>query len=202
MERDKWIKDQNGKYVEAFEYIIVKGEIIFTAIDHNLEKNDADFISQCINYPLDNEDNFIGIFDYVDAVNLNIPVPFKAGDIIECDGIPFGPPTHILILETGDNIDCCCLQGMSLDPEGKWVYGAVKHGHAQYHDYFPMISPLYSARIFDGEPDEGEELLFEIGKIIGGDEEKGRALWYELKDRRLDNDQLKSAVEKVFGKEL
>lgn len=127
----------------------------------------------------------MGYMDYVelvsvfDAVNLNIPVPFKAGDIIEFDGFPFGPRFRALILKVGDNRDCCCVQGLALNEEGRWTVGAVKHGHVG-PQYYPMESLLYSARPYIGELDDKEKVINEISQIIAGKEEIGGKIWSTL----------------------
>ena len=79
----------------------------------------------------------------------------------------------------------------------------MKHGHAQ-HDYYPKISPLYTAERFKGKPDGKERMLLDISEIIGGSEENGRKLWevlaFGIQD--LSETDIKEAVKKVFGKEL
>ena len=138
-----------------------------------------DDISSSESDETDEERGIISSFDYCRADNLNVPVPFKPGDIITYDGFPFGPKGHILIVEVGDNRDCCCLQGLSLDTDGKWIMGAVKHGSAQ-HYYFPRISPLFTAEIYNGEPEEKEKVMLDISKMIDGKEENGRKFWHAL----------------------
>jgi hypothetical protein len=79
------------------------------------------------------------------------------------------------LLKIGDNSDCCCVQGLALGPDGEWLSGALKHGYLQ-HGYSPKVSPLYTATLYEGELSEEEQILKEISDIIGGSEEKGRAV--------------------------
>ena len=157
-EASKWEKNAEGKLISVCSYIIVGDEIIFTQIE---DKNP--------------EIDVIEAYDYYWGENLNFPVPFKAGDLLQFDGVPFGPKCHVLIVDIGGNNDCCCVQGLALDEEGKWAYGAVKHGMVSF-SYFPKISYLYRARLYDGELDEKEKILLEIRDFIGGDEKKGK--WF------------------------
>ena len=59
---------------------------------------------------------------------LNIPVHYKPGDILMADAYPFGPKEKFVMLEIGDNQDCCCLQALSRKQDGTRDVGAVKHG--------------------------------------------------------------------------
>ena len=105
--------------------------------------------------------------------NLNLPVPFKAGDIIEVDGYPYSPKVHVLILDIGDNCDCCSLVGISRNRHGLWDIGAVKHGCIGYdHFYIQQISPLYTARTYDGKLRKNEEMLLWLKEYICDDAEK------------------------------
>ena len=160
----KWIKDQEDKYVVACDYFIMKDEVLLSALGDGNGYIDR-----------------IDTFDSFEAQNLNIPVPFKAGDIMEFDCAPFGPRFHVLILKVGDNRDCCCVQGLAIHEKGEWSTGAVKHGMIEcFGSHYPYISLLYSARLFEGELDDKERIMCEISEYIGGNESKGRAFWNAL----------------------
>ena len=123
----KWINNGNGRYIEGCSYILVRGKLWFICSDNNDER--------------------YGYNHFYTDVNLNLPVPFKAGDIVECDGYPFTPKAKLLILDVGDNLDCCCLRAIHLGESGRWDVGAVKHGIIGY-DQYPQLSPLYTLRTF------------------------------------------------------
>ena len=55
--------------------------------------------------------------------DVNLPVPFHAGDIVTIDCRPFAPVSHAVILEVGDNCDCCCLQALYYAGNGTWDMG-------------------------------------------------------------------------------
>lgn len=154
---EKWNRDGGGRYYAACEYVIAGGEILYAELNDSLYKNDK-------------------VEGYGGGENLNLPVPFKAGDLLEFDGFPFGPKTHALIAGIGDNRDCCCVQALSRNGEGRWSLGAVKHGMIG-HSYFPKVSPLYSVRVFDGILPEEDRLLLKAKEYIDAD--SGRAEWVQ-----------------------
>ena len=112
-----------------------------------------------------------------DSQDLNLPVPFEIGDIITIDCRPFAPVKHGVILEKGDNWDCCCVQCAWISAEGKIKIGALKHCTLFDDKSFIRLSPLYRAEVFDGELPPEEQPLNEISKFVYRDEEKGRNLW-------------------------
>ena len=158
---EKWIKTAEGKYFGACSYVIFRDEIIFADAEKEV-------------LPKDLSDRRIS-HNYCYGENLNVPVPFKAGDLLEFDGFPFGPKCHVLIVDIGDNWDCCCVQGLALNSEGLWDVGAVKHGMVSV-SYSPKISYLYSAKPYHGELEPEEQILLKIKDYIGGDSEKGKAV--------------------------
>jgi hypothetical protein len=105
--------------------------------------------------------------------HINLPVPFKPGDIVEVDGFPYGPKYRMVIVEIGDNEDCCCLQGLAKNREGYWHVGAVKHGHVSY-DTYPQFSPLYTIKTYTDDLVEDERVLYRVKDYIAGDDGKGR----------------------------
>ena len=155
----KWAKNASGKYVEACRYIIARDEIIYSEVDDGVSELD---------YP--------DIYNISMMANLNVPVPFRVGDLLEFNGYPFGPKCHVLILDIGDNWDCCCVQGLALDDKGLWTCGAVKHGMVSLN-YFPKISYLYSAKLYDGELEANERILLTIKDYIRNDEQVGRKIY-------------------------
>lgn len=53
------------------------------------------------------------LLDYIGA-GLNLPVPFQPGDIVVADCLPYAVPRRVLILDVGDNCDCCCVLSLSI----------------------------------------------------------------------------------------
>lgn len=133
--------------------------------------------------------------------DLNLPVPFHAGDIVTVDCRPFAPVSHAVILEVGDNRDCCCLQALYRKSDGTWDTGAVKHGHIV--PSFWQISPLYRLASFHGQLTEEEHLLEKVSRYVNGDEERGAALWNHIyhfwdgsrEERSVTEEQILSYIE-------
>lgn len=113
---------------------------------------------------------------YFESTDLNLPVPFQPGDIVEIDCRPFAPVTRVAILEVGDNHDCCSLWALFPCGDGQWGQGAVKHAHVYSHCLRPALSPLYRIVHCQGSLSEAEQILFQISQYLQGDEERGRAL--------------------------
>lgn len=155
----KWIKDNSGKYVKACEYWIVRGEIWYVQVNR-------DFL----------DDYRLEIYN---SVNLNLPIPFVAGDVVECDFYPFAGKKSITILEVGDNHDCCCVQGLYRGADEKWGIGAVKHGHVGINAV-PCVSPLYTMRKLSLKKMEYSLVELMVSKYIARQEKKGKKLSDEL----------------------
>ena len=176
---EKWIKDDSGRYVSACSYIIFRDEIIYGMVDPEFSGMD-----------------YVNTYNTYSSCDLNLPVPFKAGDILEFNGFPFGPKSHVLILRVGDNRDCCCLQGLALNNSGLWECGAVKHGMVSIN-YSPKYSYLYSAAIYNGELPAEEKILQEISDYyIAGDENRGDELYERIWSGHKTTEELRK---EVFG---
>ena len=116
---------------------------------------------------------------YIRGDNLNLPVPFKPGDIVKLDVMPFSDKKHAVIMEKLNQYDCCAVQIFFYDEKSKlYDTGALKHARGLNPD--TVLSPLYRLEKYDGELDDNEEILREIGKYIDGDGEKGRTLWNKM----------------------
>ena len=82
---DKWHTDSEGNMEEIYWYVIANGQAIYFC------------------------DNETGLDVYPEC-RLNLPVPFEPGDIITVQDIPFAEKRYGIIIDVGDNIDCCCVQ--------------------------------------------------------------------------------------------
>ncbi len=118
-----------------------------------------------------------------DGQHLNLPIPFCAGDIVRVDCRPFQPERPAVLLEVGDNTDCCCVQALCCGQNGTWTIGALKHG-SLFSDRDCFLSPLYRLETYPKPLPESDCLLQNIQDFIAGDETRGRLLWERL--RRLD----------------
>ena len=118
-----------------------------------------------------------------DGQHLNLPIPFCAGDIVCVDCRPFQPEHPAVLLEVGDNTDCCCVQALCRGQNGTWMLGALKHGNL-FSNATCFLSPLYRLEVCPKPLPESDCLLQNIQDFIAGDEKRGRLLWERL--RRLD----------------
>lgn len=104
-------------------------------------------------------------FGKSNALGLNLPVPFSVGDVISIDCRPFAPLKHGVVVDIGDNQDCCCVQCLYMKKDGTLGIGALKHSHV-FDGFTPSISPLYSAERFEGELPPDESFMLELGKAL------------------------------------
>ena len=121
-----------------------------------------------------------------DGQHLNLPIPFCAGDIVRVDCRPFQPERPAVLLEVGDNTDCCCVQALCRGENGLWTIGALKHG-SLFSNGDCFLSPLYRLKAYPKPLPESDSLLQNIQDFIAGNETRGRILWDKLwKDRLTD----------------
>ena len=155
---EKWSPDGNGRLNNDYDYMVLGTEVCY-------------FSSSRREYP-----------DFSIYNDVNLPVPFHAGDIVTIDCRPFAPVSRAVILEVGDNCDCCCLQALYYAGNGTWDMGAVKHGHVFPNGCSPALSPLYRLAPFHGQFPKEERLLEQVSRHINGEEERGSALWNYIFD--------------------
>lgn len=148
---EKWEIGTDGQYHSVCSYIMLRDVIYYADIDDDVDMSITD--------------NVFGIEE------LYLPVPYKPGDLLEVDGFPFSPKIRIVILDVGDNMDCCCVQALSKNDEGEWQTGAVKHGMIGV-DPSPQVSPLYTADIYDGPLNGDNLILGEVSRYINGNQER------------------------------
>ena len=125
---EKWVLDGNGDYICIYRYILIEDEICFF--------NKKEYLKNGLTRVSD--------YRFFVSTDLNLPVPFKVGDVVKVDCRPFVPVKEITITAIGDNKDCCSLQAEYIDNKAsKRKIGAVKHCHIFSYGYSPLFSPLY-----------------------------------------------------------
>lgn len=168
---EKWTLSETGIYEKIINYYIsLKGDIWFYKFDYDYKKK----------YKKNpNKSQVLKKLDVCsDSEDLNIPTPFKVGDILTIDCRPFAELRKVLVVESGDNRDCCSLQGLYIDNQGEIHIGAVKHNSIfREYEYIPMISSLYKAEFSEDELSERDKPLQIISEYLNSDEEKGKHLW-------------------------
>lgn len=169
---EAWDLDGWDKYELGFKYYVYNGEICwFERMETLREVNGL----ECY-VPVD-ERFCRGVCD------LSVPTPFKVGDIVNIDCSPFGPPFRALVVEGVEQHDCCFPTILFKVPfTDKWRIKALKHKmfykNADGGMYEPRLSPLYRLRsALESELGDDDLLLVKVSKWIGGDEERGAALW-------------------------
>lgn len=146
---EKWIPAGNQELKKTYTYWLIKDQVMYFCNERRQDSLLAD---------------------------PNLPVPFQVGDMLTIDCRPFAPVKRALLLELGDNRDCCCLQALCLDEKtGSWIIGAVKH--RSLFGQYPLYTPIYRLSRFAGELSPEEQPLLSVQKAIGEEESKGRKIW-------------------------
>lgn len=157
---EKWTPDGNGRLKDNYSYEVIRDEVWFCY------SKDFPFHEQPV----------LGGYE-----DLNLQVPFHAGDILTVDCRPYAPVSHIVVLEIADNCDCCCFSALHREGDRIWWTGAVKHSHV----FPPSVrrvgySPLYRLSTFHGELPEEERLFEQVSQYINGEEARGASLWKHI----------------------
>ena len=161
-----WVKGENDSYVDTCTYYYIDGELCYTEFE--LEN---DFHESCT----DGE--------------LRIPVSYKPGDILIADRYPFGRKEKFVMLQIGDNHDCCCLQALCKQADGTWDIGAVKHGMIGSISY-PMVSVLYTAEKYEPDLSDSEDaILAKASELVAEDEKRGTIIWDKIWCGNTSNDE-------------
>ena len=113
-----------------------------------------------------------------DALHLNLPVPYRPGDILEVGCAPYVSKPHYCILtEVGD--DCCGVQCLYPGENGRIEFGALKHGHyfSGCFDRRQYLSPLYGAKIYTSELSGECKFMKPLSEKLHENPAFGKALW-------------------------
>lgn len=165
---EKWIPCENGEMRRTYTYYLIRDEVVY----FDLPEPAA---SGCFVDRL-----FFDRFRYsLSGVHLNLSVPYRPGDIVEINCLPFVPVSRVVLLEVGN--DCCGVSCLHRTKDGFWEAGALKHGHFTDALTFSFcISPLYRISSFTGTLPPGEKLPAAVRAYIAGDAEKGKRLWEDI----------------------
>lgn len=162
---EKWVPgNEHGKMDNTYTYYLIKDEVVYFTSDDNINNS------------------FSGFHGYVDSMNLSLPIPFKPGDIVILDSLPFVPIRLAILLEV-NNSDCCGVQILYRHGDGLWRTGALKHG-AGWKDTWPMLSSLYRLSLYQNELNETDKVLLDIQDYILKKEHNGALLWKRINNTR------------------
>lgn len=159
---EKWVRKPDGTMEELYEFTFFKGEPVAYRKKKDGTYADSKFELQC---------------------DLNLPVPFQPGDILEIDSTPTCEKKRVLVWDIGDNEDCCSVQVIYLDEDGLLSSGALKHDSI-FRPEYDALPTLYSARRYTGELEGREKCYLEIQKFILDNwelwQKNGRRVWFHL----------------------
>ena len=113
-----------------------------------------------------------------DALHLNLPVPYRPGDILEVGCAPYvSKPDYCILTEVGE--DCCGVQCLYPCENGRIEFGALKHGHyfSGCFDGKQYLSPLYGAKIYTGELSGEYKFMKPLSEKLHKDPAFGKVLW-------------------------
>ena len=149
-ELEKWVPNKLGSYDKTYSYI--------------LKGSDVDYYE-------DSEQN-----SFQDNMSLNLPMPFKPGDIVKIDCTPFSPALLAVILEAGDNRDGCYPTALVKKPDIGWDIAGVKSGHVLY-GIDSILSTHYRIEKYNRKLPKDLELLKTVSNYIDGSEARGNFIW-------------------------
>jgi len=125
------------------------------------------------------QEDWSELLEYLGNSLTTLPVPFQPGDIVVADCLPYAPPRRVLILEIGDNRDCCAVQALSLHENGRLRTGAFKHNHFLDRE-ISHVSGLYRARRCTGPLTEEEKPFAVLSPLLKERPEWGHKLWNRI----------------------
>ncbi len=158
---EKWINEEN-ELLHKYTYYIWNGNIVSFEYGNDFSFKDSRFVR---------------------IKDLNLPVPFKPGDIVNIDCSPFAPPKQVIITEIGDNKDCCCLQALYRFANDRWGIGALKHYSTLFAGWYPPMSTLYRMAKYEGNLSRDEEKVFrKAKKYLNDSDRQGRKLYRKFEE--------------------
>ena len=170
---------------------------------HKIEKwqKNSNYYTNTYQYILDN--GFIPYFrcmkdgfEVYPNPQLNLPVPFKSGDIIIVCDRPFADEKQALILDVGNNIDCDCVQVLYVTNNGIVKVNSLKHGHIfEDNNALMYTSPLYKAKKFKGNTEDIHKVLLMVQRYMADKLCASAVLISALKDKELLSDDI--TIEKL-----
>lgn len=143
----KWVANEDGTATEVYSYLFIGNEICYY---ERMEENRR--------------------YSFLSSLDLNLSIPFKVGDIITLNCLPFAPVKRAVIIDITNNYDCCGVrilyrQKHEINGKDEWAAGALKHGHG-WNRYTPKLSPLYRLSSYTGELLPEERLMAEVQQFV------------------------------------
>lgn len=113
-----------------------------------------------------------------DSVHLNLPVPYRPGDILEVGYISYVSGLRYCLLTEVDD-GCCDVQCLYPGENQRIEFGALKHGHyfSGCLDRRQYLSPLYGAKIYTGELSGEYKFMKPLSEKLHKNPAFGKVLW-------------------------
>ena len=118
--------------------------------------------------------------------DLDIPVPYRPGDILRIDCRPFVPSVHYCLLVQVES-GCCGVWCVFRDLDVTIGRGSLKHAHcfAREYNFLLPLSPLYHAQVYTGELPPNCRFMEDLSKKIHADPSYGDRIDEVISDLRL-----------------
>ena len=146
---DKYDPDFDNDMIDDYVYTFVYGELCYFTYMRDIGSRNSDEARIREKFSI-----------YFSGMSLNLPTPFKVGDILEVAATPFAPKKKVLVISNSPNKDCCHPCCLFFGKESLQV-GALKHSHIYKEFVDKNISPLFVATIFKGELKDSE-MVFKV----------------------------------------
>lgn len=150
-DEDNNVNESGSELFKSFDNAMryIKNDIIY--VDNNTwtiltmwDEIDGE-LTETFSYCFIDNNFYFACDEYIEAWmsgEVNLPIPFKPGDKIITNGYPFTKESEAIIIDIGDNYDCCSIIIELADGET----GPLKHSFAFRWDIVSSISPLYRIR--------------------------------------------------------
>lgn len=190
---EKWVPSQDGNMREQYRYTFIDDEPVFFSYGGS-RKNDADDIGERL---WGSESSRFGFPNHID-----LPVPYKPGDIVRFDCRPFAPIRYACLFDFwgygyGE------IAALYRNDKGLWDERSV--GYSSCMDNAGYMSLLYRVEKADASELPAENaLLCRVQDFVAGDNKRGEALWkvlYETMKNEWTDEEIDQAM-RAAEKEL
>lgn len=131
-------------------------------------------------------------FGMYDLDHMDLPVPFKSGDIIKVDSAPFAPVRAAVIIEEKQEPSSSCSPWVAyVDEFGDLDAGALKHKavtRKTFKNDRDVPSPLYRPELYTGELPEDEQILLKVSEAYKNNPALGDDVVKYVSKQEYDNE--------------
>lgn len=168
-ELEKWVPWNGGIMELEYSFTMIKDQLVsFTHYQPN-------FRDQAPNEWKRVSDR------YSSSMRLSLPVPYKPGDIVKIDCLPFASPRYVCLFDfwgLGDGE----IATLYRDEDGLWKEGSFNSNSSiDYVDGLSLFYRLQKVESFDEVPCDGG-FLFKVQEFVDGSNFNGEILWEEFQE--------------------